>query len=425
MRVRSSTFPTLSKEQQKGETMKKMLFVSLDTYRKDNLGKKVDGTPISPFMTGLLGQGTYYDNYFASANWTIPSYASMFTGQPTVSHNFWGVKSYPGQPVDLIFDTLAMAEIRPSLVCVGVLAESDIYQYRADSYFATTYDPHRLDGTIDLVLRRLEQSEFVFFHTFLMHDYMHHYEYVSPRHGMERPYLFLDEERSRIMGRKMRLWRQEHFPLAMDDLAILERMYYNECLLVDRFVETLLSAVLDRFPDLNIIINSDHGECFSQCGKKAFDGYFRRTEHPLWHHSTGFCREQFEVFAIELNGPGGLPGTVNSDLMDHEDIYSMIMARFGLMEHGAGKKTFNLISTSYDRVGFCGVLDGGDVHLYDRNEGFKFLLKDNLYTNGFPEPDQAAIELNRSRLMARSREIQSCAEASEEVKERLKGFGYM
>jgi arylsulfatase A-like enzyme len=404
--------------------MNKLLLVSLDTYRKDNLGSVVAGIPISPFITRTMKEGTYYDNYFASCNWTIPSYASMFTGEPTVSHNFWGMKRFPGQPVDLIFDTLALAEIRPSLICCGVLAESDIFRYRTNRYFATTYDTRNLDGMIRLIVNRLRESDFVFFHTFLMHDYFHHYQYLSPQHGIKRRYPFIDEAQSELMGKKMKLWREEHFPMTYEDLEIVQAMYYNECLLVDDFVARLFEEVLSRYPDVEVIVNSDHGECFSQCGKRAFDGRWNKSEHPLWHHSTGFCFEQFHVFAIEYNS-SKKPGTVSRDLMDHEDIYRMIMSRFGLMTHGPAQKTYNIISTSYDRVGFCGVLQDGNVYLYDRNEDFRFLLKDNLYSNEFPEPDPDEIARYRQILVSRSRDTACYAEASAEVRERLKGFGYL
>jgi hypothetical protein len=405
--------------------MQKLLVVSLDTYRKDNLNREVNGIAISPFLSQIMREGTFYDNYLASCNWTIPSYASMFTGEPTIGHNFWGVKRFPGQAVDLMFDTLVSAEIWPSLICVGVLAEADIFQYRSNRYFATTYDPYKLDGTIDLICRQLEATDFVFFHTFLMHDYMHHHEYRSPRHGLTRPYLFIDRVRSETMGEKMKQWREEHFPLTLDDLKVLEAMYYNECLLVDGFMRALFEAVLSRFPDLEIMINADHGECFSHCGKKAFDGSWNRTKWPLWHHSTGFCREQFEVFAIEYNSRSQCAGKIIGDLMDHEDMYRLMMSKFGLVEPTLGGKTYNIISTSYDRVGFCGIIENGDVYLYDRNDNFKFLLNDNLYTNDFADPDTDRIVRYREILKSQSREIECYAEASAEVKARLKGFGYL
>ena len=404
--------------------MDKLLVVSLDTYRRDNLGKVVGGIPISPFMTDLQRNSVYYGNYYASCNWTIPSYASMFTGEPTVSHNFWGYRLYPGQPVDLIFDRFVEAEVRPSLICCGVLAESDVFQYRSQRYFASTYDTRKLDGMINMIANRLKESDMVFFHTFLMHDYFHHYDYTSEHYGLRRRYDFIDEERSRVMGQKMKLWREEHFPLTMEDLEIVEKMYYNECLLVDDFMRRLYDVVMERYPGLEIIINSDHGECFSHCGKKAFDGNWGKTENPLWHHSTGFCFEQFEVFAIRHSRRLG-GGIVDDTLIDHEDFYQMMLGKFGLEDRAIGGKKHNLISTSYAKVGYTGVLEGGEVYLYDRNRDFEFILKDNLYTNDVGEPVSDRVAGCRELLKARNRDVSSYAEASEEVKARLKGFGYM
>ena len=404
--------------------MNKLLDVSLDTYRKDNLGKIVDGVPISPFLTRLARRSKLYANYIASANWTIPSYASMFTGLPTVAHNFWGMKRFPGQPADLIFDEIALAGLKPALLCIGVLAESDIFRYRTDRYFATNYDPMKLDGTIDLVVKTLEDSDFVFFHTFLMHDYFYHYPYRSPNLDLKRRYQFVDRSQTDLMSRKMKAWLKDHFEINRGDLRILERMYYNECLLVDDFCERLLGAVLERVPGINVLINSDHGECFNHCGKQAFDGNWARTEAPLWHHSSGFCPEQFEVFAIEC-GPGVTGGSVDAHLMDHEDIYRIILARLGLAPQESGTKTFNLISSCYDRVGACGVLDRGTVFLYDRNRDFAFVLAEDLRSTANIEPTDTAVDGYRRILEARSRDLAAYDEAQEAVLSRLKGFGYI
>jgi hypothetical protein len=412
----------------------KLLVISLDTYRRDNLGRVVDGVPVSPFLTDFARRGKLYDNYYASANWTIPSYASMFTGLPTVAHNFWGMKRFPGQAVELVFDEMALAGLKPALLCVGVLAESDIFQYRTDRYFATNYDPLKLDGTIDLVVSTLQTGDLVFFHTFLMHDYFYQYPYRSAGRGLKRPYRLVNQDDADAMAVKMRVWLKEHYPMDPGDLRVLERMYYNECLLVDAFCEHLLGAVLERFPDVRILINADHGECFNHCGKTAFDGHWGKSVAPLWHHSSGFCPEQFEVFAIE-HGPGVEAGTVDSRLMDHEDFYTMMRERVGLgatastARAQAGRagqvKTFNLVSTCYDRVGFCGVLDRGKVYLYDRNRDFAFILAEEMYSKAILQPNDRDVAAYRRILEDRARDLPSYGQAEEAVLSRLQGFGYL
>jgi len=405
--------------------MNKLLVVSLDTYRKDNIGKVVNGVAISPFLTGIAGQGIFYDNYYASCNWTVPAYASMFTGQPTVAHNFWGVKSDPGQPTNLIFDRLATAGVRPSLLCAGVLGEADLFKHRSNKYFASTYDTRKVDGMIDLVVQRLEASDFVFFHTFLMHDYFMHLDYLSPRLGIKRQYPFVGAEESEQVGRRMKAWRNEHFALAPDELATVEKMYYNECLLVDDFARALFDAVLAKFPSTRIIINSDHGECFSHCGKQAFDKDWTWLLWPLWHHSSGLCYEQFEVFAIEYGVGANGGAKVDKNLMDHEDIYRMILDRLGLAAPKNGAKTYNLVSTAYGVAGYCGVLEGNEIYLYDLNNQCNFLLADHIHSNAPVTPDPNRIEKYRNVILAHRTDAASCEEPDEEVKLRLKGWGYI
>ena len=78
--------------------------------------------------------------------------------------------------------------------------------------------------------------------------------------------------------------------------------------------------------------------------------------------------------------------------MDHEDLYHMILKHFGLSGYRFGEKRYNIISTSYDRFGFCGVLEDSEVYLYDLNNDLKFLLNENLYDNAIREPDAGKIE---------------------------------
>jgi hypothetical protein len=405
--------------------MEKLLLISIDTYRRDNIGKVVGGRPISRFLTEIAGRSVFHNNYYASANWTVPAYASMFTGQPTVGHNFWGVKSLPDQPVDLVFDTLVDAGIRPSLLCAGVLGEADIFKYRSNRYYASTYDPFKLDGTIDLIVERLEQSDFVFFHTFLMHDYLMDYTYRSPVRGLKREYAFIPPEKSARMSERMRQWRKEHFSLTRDELETLERMYYNECLLVDDFLEAVFVEVLGRFPGLDIIVNSDHGECFSHCGKHAFGDDWAWILWPLWHHSSGLCYEQFEVFAIECGSSVTQGGLVDGELMDHEDIYRMILERFGLPIGPRVPKSQIAVSTGYDKFGFCGILEGEEIYLFDLGRDMAFVLNDHLYSHTVIPPDRHKIARYRRLLAERLRKSESSSEASDSVRARLQGFGYL
>ena len=152
--------------------MRKLLFISIDTYRKDNLKKIVNGIPCSPFLTKIMHEGLFYNNYIASCNWTIPSYASMFTGEPTVSHNFWSYKQYPQAAQEIIFDRLSRSGVRSSLIYAGGPLDKKIFKYNTKNYFVRQLNNQDIDDTIDTVLKCLKKGDFVFLHAMMQHNYL-------------------------------------------------------------------------------------------------------------------------------------------------------------------------------------------------------------------------------------------------------------
>jgi arylsulfatase A-like enzyme len=61
---------------------KNVLWVIWDTVRSDNLSVYGYDRPTSPTLEGLARRGVTFDHAFAPSPWTLPSHASMFTGQP-------------------------------------------------------------------------------------------------------------------------------------------------------------------------------------------------------------------------------------------------------------------------------------------------------------------------------------------------------
>jgi hypothetical protein len=111
--------------------------------------------------------------------------------------------------------------------------------------------------------------------------------------------------------------------------------------------------------------------------------------------------------------------------MDHEDIHRMVLDRLGLATPKNGPKTYNLVSTAYGVAGYCGVLEGNEIYLYDLNNHCDFLLADHIHSNTPVRPDPNRIEKYRNVLLARRMEAAAYEEPAEEVKARLKGWGYM
>lgn len=63
-----------------------ILFIVLDTQRVDRLGVYGYEKDISPNLDRFAAQSTVFDQAIAPAQWTIPSHASMFTGQYPTEH---------------------------------------------------------------------------------------------------------------------------------------------------------------------------------------------------------------------------------------------------------------------------------------------------------------------------------------------------
>ncbi|MBT3223583.1 MAG: sulfatase, partial [Proteobacteria bacterium] len=65
---------------------KNILFISLDTVRADHLSVYGYHLPTSPNLEALADHATLYRRAQASAPWTLPSHASMFTGLYPFEH---------------------------------------------------------------------------------------------------------------------------------------------------------------------------------------------------------------------------------------------------------------------------------------------------------------------------------------------------
>ncbi|MCA9909423.1 MAG: sulfatase-like hydrolase/transferase, partial [Anaerolineae bacterium] len=61
-------------------TRPNILFIVLDTLRRDRLGSYGHKLPTSPRLDDFAAQATRFDRAVAPAQWTIPSHTSMFTG---------------------------------------------------------------------------------------------------------------------------------------------------------------------------------------------------------------------------------------------------------------------------------------------------------------------------------------------------------
>jgi arylsulfatase A-like enzyme len=62
------------------------VLIVVDTLRPDHLGDYGYDLPTSPQLDGWMASGRVYERAFATSSWTLPSFASMFTGQLPARH---------------------------------------------------------------------------------------------------------------------------------------------------------------------------------------------------------------------------------------------------------------------------------------------------------------------------------------------------
>ena len=58
----------------------RVVLIGVDTLRADHLGTYGYDRPTSPFLDTLAREGVVFEHPFATSSWTLPSFASIFTG---------------------------------------------------------------------------------------------------------------------------------------------------------------------------------------------------------------------------------------------------------------------------------------------------------------------------------------------------------
>lgn len=96
-----------------------VLVIGIDTLRADRLSSYGYERATSPHIDALAAEGIRFDNAIAAANWTAPSFASIFTGLPPSRH---GVGTDPRRWKQADFDE-ATSALSPLTGDVVTLAE--------------------------------------------------------------------------------------------------------------------------------------------------------------------------------------------------------------------------------------------------------------------------------------------------------------
>ncbi|MDY6873789.1 MAG: sulfatase-like hydrolase/transferase [Chloroflexota bacterium] len=67
-------------------TEKNVILIVLDTHRFDRIGAYGYGRPTTPNLDDFAGESLFFERAVAPGQWTIPSHASLFSGEVPAVH---------------------------------------------------------------------------------------------------------------------------------------------------------------------------------------------------------------------------------------------------------------------------------------------------------------------------------------------------
>jgi len=299
-------------------TVRNVVLVVLDTARATSVD-----TQVMPALTDLAEAGTAFENAFATAPWTLPSHASLFTGTYPSEHGTHGGHTYlandlrtlPAAFADAGYETVGVSnntwiteefgfdrgfeqlrkgwqyiqsdadmgavvrgeDLREKLVATRErLFDGNPIVNAANILYSELLQPAGDDGsaravdwTADWLASRRDDRPFFLFCNFIEP----HVEYDPPRKYAER---FLPEgtdyEAATAIRQDPRAYDCEDYEITDREFAMLRGLYRAELAYVDHQVGRLRAALeaAGEWEDTCFVVCGDHGE---HVGEHGFFGH--------------------------------------------------------------------------------------------------------------------------------------------------------
>lgn len=242
-----------------------VLLIVVDTLRADRLSSYGNPRATSPSIDALATEGARFTRAYATAPWTKPSIASIFTGLYPSVH---GVTRLPRRLPDRL-PSLPEILSEQSYATAGVVSHTLIgSQYGFERGFETYLESEARGaehvstrGVTRQATRLLEElagGDRPFF--LFVHYFDPHYTYVRhPEYGFAAP------GAGRLRGGEPILaLRRMEATLSEAELALVRDLYDEEIRFTDEGIGQLLEALAELGLAANtwIILTADHGEEF-------------------------------------------------------------------------------------------------------------------------------------------------------------------
>jgi len=293
---------------------KLVILIGVDTLRADCIGRTVNGRPLTPHIDRFAAENVRFSRAYAQSSWTIPSFASLFSGlygdhhQVTIQNPLSLKKPHLVKPLTEKFLTFGIHGGLGLDGRWGFARNFDDYQELPQT------GPLYPRGGESLFQKAMEMiragrfpSLFLFLHTYQVHaPYTPPKEYLSAIAGPGFPESRLDV----VNSGKPEL---TYLPVDGQKREALQTLYFAEVHAFDDFFGRFLAELKTTglYDRAMIVFLGDHGEEFF--------------EHGGWAHSHSLYEELIHVPLI-VKFPGGeFSGRTISGLSGLIDILPTIL----------------------------------------------------------------------------------------------------
>ena len=286
---------------------KPIILIVVDTLRADHLGLYGYRRPTSPVLDHWASEGRVYDNAFATAPWTLPSFGSLYTGRWPLIHR--AGLSETNDDLDTIvpsamttvvptvaeilssrgFETMAVLNnpfLDPSF---GTARGFDVFDYVPGN----NRDIRRADAVVRRALELVDnKGGRPFF--LVVHLFDPHLDYDAPA-PFRGSFSDFYESQFTLPFSELRGVRENDYALSVNDRAFISAAYDEEVAFVDRELGKLRDGLAERglLDKSLVILTSDHGEEFF--------------EHGGFEHGHAMWQELLHVPFV-IWGPDIVPG---------------------------------------------------------------------------------------------------------------------